>query len=341
MKRTFRSGWRRIVPALLPCVCAGCPQYRDASVPNQILTLEEPLSGEKYLAYVPSVYDPSRAHPLIVLCHGTEPFDTPRRQIGDWVKLAEEKGFVVIAPHLKGTAARLFHNVQEQVRRQRRDEQTLLDAVRHARGAYNISDDRVFLVSWSAGSYASLFTGLRNPGVFRAVAVLQGNFDPALFEDAVRRVDPHQPVLVLSGAEDVLTGREGRKCADWLEEHRVNVFRSEKGGGHQGHPKEACSFFENVVRSVPWMHIRAILTGDDPLTVQFKIRSSFEPTHYAWAFGDGQTSPVAEPRHTYAQPGTYRVTLDARRSKGAVVRRTVEVKVGERGSVDVNPPEAR
>lgn len=334
MKRIIRSDWRRIVPVVLLCVCAGCPQYRDASVPNQILTMEEPLSGEKYLVYVPSAYEPSHAHPLIVLCHGTEPFDTPRRQMGDWVKLAEEKGFVAIAPNLKGTAARLFHNAREQVRRQRRDEQTILDVVRHARGAYNVSDDRVFLVSWSAGSYASLFTGLRNPDVFRAVAVLQGNFDPALFADAVTRVDPHQPVFVLYGAEDVLTGREGRKCADWLEEHRVNVVRSEKGGGHQGHPKEACTFFENVVRTVPWMHIRAIQTGDDPLTVQFKIRSSFEPAQYLWSFGDDQTSPIAEPRHTYAQPGTYRVTLDARPPKGAVVRRTVEVKVGEGGVVN-------
>jgi poly(3-hydroxybutyrate) depolymerase len=334
MTRSLVPGWRFLCLALLLWAGTGCPQYRDPNVPNAIQEIQEPASGVDYLVYIPDVYDPTHAHPLIVLCHGTKPFDTPRRQMGDWVKLSEEKGFVVIAPHLVGTAARVFHSVETQIQRQRQDEQTILDVVRHARGAYNISDDRIFLVSWSAGSQAALFTGLRNPDVFRAVAVLQGNFDPVLFADAVTRVDPHQPVLVLYGAEDILTGREGRQCVEWLEEHRVNVIRAEMGGGHQGHPIEACTFFEDVVRKVVWMHIRAIQTGRDWRTVQFKIRSSFTPTAYRWSFGDGETSPVAEPRHTYAEPGTYRVTLDARSPRGSTVGRTVEVTVGENGTAN-------
>ena len=40
----------------------------------------------------------------------------------------------------------------------------------------------------------------------------------------------------------------------------------------------------------------------DPMSVQFKTRASFEPRAYRWDFGDGETSPVATPVHTYASP---------------------------------------
>jgi uncharacterized membrane protein len=202
--------------------------------------------------------------------------------------------------------------------------------VRAVRGAYNISDDRIFIAGWSAGNYAVLYTGLRHPDLFRAVALLQGNFNASFFTDVIDSIDPHQPVLVLYGAEDLLMERDAKRCAEWLEDHGVLHVDSEISGGHQGHPLEACEFFRRVVRTVPWLHIRAIQTPDDPFTVTFKIRSSFEPTAYRWSFGDGSTSPVATPVHTYATAGTYRVALDAMTAKGKRVRRTVDVEIGGR-----------
>jgi PKD repeat protein len=75
------------------------------------------------------------------------------------------------------------------------------------------------------------------------------------------------------------------------------------------------------------MHLRAFQVGDDPLSIQFKIRASFEPAAYVWSFGDGQTSAVSAPSHTYADEGTYHVTLEARTPAGQAVTRTVEVTV--------------
>ncbi len=67
--------------SLLLVGAAGCPQYRDPRVPNPIEpTIESDLGGE-YLLYTPSTYDVSRSWPLIVVCHGTRPWDTPLRQI--------------------------------------------------------------------------------------------------------------------------------------------------------------------------------------------------------------------------------------------------------------------
>jgi poly(3-hydroxybutyrate) depolymerase len=311
--------------------CAGCPQYRDPTVPNPIYSRQEPDSEAKYLLYQPSKYDPSAGHPLVVVCHGTPPFDTPLRQIRDWVRLAEEKGFIVVAPFLKGTrAAGLFDSAAKQIERQYEDERRILAVIRQVRGSHNISDDRVFLAGWSAGSYAVLHTGLRHPEIFRALAVLQGNFNAAYFADVADSIDPNQPVYVLYSSSDILTGRDGRRCVEWLQSHGANVTEEITGGSHMGHPKKACEFFEHVVRTVPWLHIRAFQVGDDPHEVHFKIRASFEPKAYAWSFGDGETSPIAAPRHSYAQDGTYRVELDATTPDGQSVSRMVEVKVGGR-----------
>jgi gliding motility-associated-like protein len=59
--------------------------------------------------------------------------------------------------------------------------------------------------------------------------------------------------------------------------------------------------------------IAAFLAPDTvcaPLTVAFTNLSS-GATQHLWSFGDGQTSNATSPTHTYAQPGTYTVTLTA------------------------------
>ncbi len=43
--------------------------------------------------------------------------------------------------------------------------------------------------------------------------------------------------------------------------------------------------------------------------VQFTDLSDKAPTTWSWSFGDGETSAVQDPSHTYSQPGTYTVSL--------------------------------
>ena len=50
------------------------------------------------------------------------------------------------------------------------------------------------------------------------------------------------------------------------------------------------------------------------------------PVTYRWDFGDGTTSTQANPSHTFAQPGTYTVTLEATNC-GGTVSRTITVTV--------------
>jgi len=57
--------------------------------------------------------------------------------------------------------------------------------------------------------------------------------------------------------------------------------------------------------------------GLSPLTVQFTDASTGTPTAWSWTFGDGGTSSVQNPSHTYNTPGTYTVTLTATNSDGS------------------------
>ena len=58
-------------------------------------------------------------------------------------------------------------------------------------------------------------------------------------------------------------------------------------------------------------------TSDCNGTVTFTDLSSGNPTSWYWNFGDGQTSSLQNPSHTYSTPGTYTVTLIASNSNGS------------------------
>lgn len=310
------------------CLLAGCPQYADPTVPEPIRRVREPNSARNYHIYVPSRYDAAKPTPLVVLCHGTTPWDTALREIRDWVGLAEEKNFIVVAPKLVGTRGDFAPAAAEQVKRQRKDEEAILAVVRHVRAGYNIDRSRVFLSGWSAGGYAVLHTGLRNPDVFRALAVMQGNFNSAFLSDTVGHIDPYQPVFVLYGSSDVLTGGQGRDSVRWLYDQNVYVVEGKVPGPHRAHPQAAQQFFERIVREIPWLRIRAYAdNARDPYTARLAVQASYEPFAYHWTFGDGDESPMASPVHTYREPGEYTVTLITTSEKGKQVKRRRTVAI--------------
>ncbi|MCL6584337.1 MAG: PKD domain-containing protein [bacterium] len=61
-------------------------------------------------------------------------------------------------------------------------------------------------------------------------------------------------------------------------------------------------------------------TGRGPLEVSFTDLSTNNPTSWEWDFGDGTSSTVRNPVHTYTQPGTYTVVLKAKNACGENVK---------------------
>jgi len=57
-------------------------------------------------------------------------------------------------------------------------------------------------------------------------------------------------------------------------------------------------------------------SGVYPLDVTFSDLSTGDPTAWSWDFGDGGTSPLQNPVHTYTTAGTYTVTLTATNAYG-------------------------
>ncbi len=78
-----------------------------------------------------------------------------------------------------------------------------------------------------------------------------------------------------------------------------------------------------------------LLLASQPVTLQ----ASAAGTDYRWDFGDG-TPVAAEPRHTYEQPGTYRITLQGTSASGCPVRASTQVDVAEYKVPNIFTPNA-
>jgi len=74
--------------------------------------------------------------------------------------------------------------------------------------------------------------------------------------------------------------------------------------------------------------------GKPPLAVQFSangVDPDGDALTYRWAFGDGGTSLLQNPSHTYTSAGTYTATVTVTDTHGATATATVQVTVGNRG----------
>lgn len=330
MLRRFRN-WR-LVSVLAPAVIAltlltGCPAVSNLPAPGRILEQKALENGRPYSVYVPSYYTAERSWPVVVTCHGTWPYDRADLQMAEWKGLAEQKNFLLIVPQLKGTAGDIVPPVAEQVRRQLDDETTILSAIRSVSAAYNVDDTRIFLTGWSAGGYAVLFTGLRNPGVFRALALRQTNFNAAFLELAVPFLDPAQPVQVMYGSLDPF--REGAlACIDWLRTHEFDPVTLERTGTHRRDPDPVYRFFTQVVRHQPWVRVQVKENPDDPMLVHLSVKTSFQPVRYLWDFGDGsERQSLPSPSHRYENPGQYNIRVGVWSTEKNRHVRQVQVRV--------------
>ncbi len=71
------------------------------------------------------------------------------------------------------------------------------------------------------------------------------------------------------------------------------------------------------------------VSGYAPLAVSFTNASTGSPTSWSWTFGDGGTSTLQNPSHTYTDAGTYNVALTATNAAGSnTVTQTSYITVG-------------
>lgn len=274
---------------------------------GEVLKRTEPDLGREYYLYKPSVDRKDQRWPVLVLCHSF-PLESPRSVITDWAPLAEEKGFLLLAPKLRSTA-NWPPKLEKQNKLQQQDEDAILKALQHVRGGLRIADDKVFIVGSKSGCRAAMFTGLRNANIFRSIALLQPRFDVLHTRVIKEFIDPYQRVFVLHRLGD-FHGDQGKDCAAWLRDQHVAVEEKRTAARRDQHPNLAYQFMHHVMVKEPWIRINAF-ESTLPLRVKFHATTSFENEiyKYDWDFGDGARGVIAQPEHQYAQPGEYHVSL--------------------------------
>jgi PKD repeat protein len=74
-------------------------------------------------------------------------------------------------------------------------------------------------------------------------------------------------------------------------------------------------------------------SGTSPLTVSFlgQAHGGYPPYRYSWLFGDGASSGLQDPSHTYNASGHYEVVLLATDSRGNVSSSSLSIDVGSPG----------
>ena len=123
-------------------------------------------SVQPYYVFVPRDYDASRPWPLIVFLHGYVPSITV---LDPWVlsdevcRIAEANGCLLMLPY--GRRNSDFQGAGEV---------DVFDSIAHMREVLNVDPRRIYLSGVSMGGMGAWTIGLRNPGVFAAIAPISG-----------------------------------------------------------------------------------------------------------------------------------------------------------------------
>lgn len=308
---------------------SGCAEYIDPFVPEPIHPCREPECGSEYLLYRPSHYDRRQQWPLIIACPGGFP-DTPNKQIRLWTQFAESYGFLVAVPTLVSNknywkSPEPFQRIQLL----REDERSILAVVRQIRAGHSISQDRMFIHGWSGAAHAALRVGMKHPDLFRAVAITHPRFEEAVMGNAASR-DLHQPVFLLYQLTDKATGKNAKRCAEWLGARFVDATLDPHATTANIDAERVVVFFEHVVQSKPLIRIRAYAgRRDNPLAVQFKLQSSLPLAQYRWTFSDGGAAQETNPLHVFQKADTYLVEIEVHELSGRSYQRSINLKVPE------------
>ncbi|MHC4983539.1 MAG: hypothetical protein ACYTF6_10315 [Planctomycetota bacterium] len=234
--------------ALMPLLAfvSGCPVWQSQDVPVPATYEKEKTTFTNYWLYVPADYSDEKEWPLVVTLHGTIPYDTCKRQIDEWKKLAEDKQFIVVAPRLHSTQGILPVIPKHWFEDLQRDEEAILAVIDEMCKTYRIAEDCIMLHAFSAGGYPLYYTGLHNPKRFNIIVARGCNCRNELLEqieiaDEARKL----PIMILVGKDDnILIQKQCWMAFRFLREHRcLGAKRKEFRGGHLRRPDLAYKYW--------------------------------------------------------------------------------------------------
>jgi poly(3-hydroxybutyrate) depolymerase len=241
---------RKALPlACLALLLTGCPVMQDQDTPVPEFDRVEPRTKAEYWMYVPSYYSARRSWPLVITLHGTYGFDSAHWQVKEWKALAEEKGFIVVAPELDSVQGVLPVSDSRRVKQLREDERTIVSVLRDVAGEYRVDRDHVMLTGFSAGGYPLYYVGLRNPDKFDILVARACNCDIDLLEEVgVNQANRRLKVFIFWGKDDLKPIRDaGWQAFRYLRQRGLMAERDTLRGGHQRRPRKAYEYWETFL----------------------------------------------------------------------------------------------
>jgi poly(3-hydroxybutyrate) depolymerase len=225
---------------------AGCPVTQSEDTPvsqKQIDSRQGRHDG--YWIYVPSNYSPDRAWPLVITLHGTHGWDSASAQIREWKALAQEKGFIVVAPHLRSVQGILPVSRKLWFADMAKDDTAILAVQDEVCAQYRIDRKSVLLTGFSAGGYPLFYTGLGHPERFCMLVAMSCNSDDGLFDSIKLTPEARKmPVAVFWGKDDQGIQSHCWRAVQYLTNHGFKSLQHKKmDGGHIRRPDEVYRFW--------------------------------------------------------------------------------------------------
>jgi poly(3-hydroxybutyrate) depolymerase len=239
---------------------SGCavPQPQNTRTDPRLMV--EPITGRVYYLFVPDTYTPDKPAPVIVSCHGTDPFDVAAYHVGEWKKLAENHGCILVCPKMVSTDGILGAGAVNPLLR---DECLIMAVIGQLHYLYNIDRRNILITGFSGGGFPVYFVGLRHPDVFSAIAARNCNFNRRSVDGWYPPEARNTPIKVYYGQNDPGAIRAQSEAAiAYLHESGFTTVETEviPGAGHERHPEVAMKFWLRHWNGVPPPY-RDIYTG--------------------------------------------------------------------------------
>jgi pimeloyl-ACP methyl ester carboxylesterase len=225
--------WREITAMVEQLEAGGEPFERKTGDLRQAYRSTVDGTLQPYRLYVPSVVDPEQSYPLLVVLHGhhgdeNSYFDVyrdPATGQRALLRLAEERGYFVVAPRGRGPGSRYTGDA----------EQDVLDVIDRVTALYPIDEKQIFLSGHSSGGVGAWKIGFRFAKRFAALAAVGSAFryQPAELSRLPLRENSDKPLLYVQGRQDRLaTNGYAANLVDFLGPRLQNFVYREFPDGH-------------------------------------------------------------------------------------------------------------
>lgn len=155
---------------------------------------------------IPSDYDPTKSHPLIILLHGAGAWGELQANFWQMFDVIDEKQFVFVYPDGINNVWNATEACCDETG-QVDDVGYISGLIAEAQEVYNIDADRVYLMGHSNGGFMSFRMACERPDLVTGIVTLAGStFDDP---DDCQPATPPVSALVVHGTEDQTVPYEG------------------------------------------------------------------------------------------------------------------------------------